>query len=190
MRKLLLPFLLALLALSATSFTTGTSDNASDDNAIQWLSWEEAMTKQEKQPKAIMVFVHTKWCGWCDRMKKSTFSEPHLIDYINKNFYAVSLDAEQKEAIKFKDEVYKFVNKGRRGYHEFASKITSGRLSYPTTVFLDKDLEVLQPIPGYQKAEVFEKIVTYFGGDFYRNTPWEKYEKSYVPMPRKQLISD
>lgn len=186
MRKLLIPMILLVMIFSAYSFTPVNKGAAK----IKWLTWEQAMEKSQQNKKKIMVFIHTDWCGWCKRMDETTFDQDYLVKYINQNFYAVKFDAEQKEDIKHKDKVYKFVNKGRRGYHEFAAAITMGRLSYPTTVFFDENGDVIQPIPGYQAPDVFEMILTYFGGQHYQKTPWDKYEKNYIPMTKKQLTAD
>lgn len=89
----------------------------------------------EKDKKKIVVDIYTDWCGWCKRMDASTFQDPKVIKAINKNFYAVKFNAEQKEDINFKSKVYQFVPQGNRGYHSLAAEITQGRLSYPTFVF-------------------------------------------------------
>jgi thioredoxin-related protein len=87
----------------------------------------------------------------------------------------VKLDGEGKEPIAFKGKTYKFVPSGRRGYHEFAAALLQGRLSYPTVVFLDEKLNMLSPVPGYQKPEPFLSIAKYFGDDIYKDTDWETY---------------
>ena len=95
--------------------------------------------------------------------------------------------AEHKEDITFKERLYKFNSAGgRKGYHELASDLLKGRMSYPTVVFLDEDLNVIQPIPGYSDAPKFEAIINYFAGDHYKKTPWSTFEKNFKcgsPLP-------
>ena len=159
------------------AFLTTISLNA--QNRVQWLSWEEALEKYEQQPKKIFVDVYTNWCGWCKQMDKATFQKDHIAKYINENYYAIKFNAEQKEDILFNEKSYKFVKQGRRGYHELAAALLRGKLSYPTVVFLDEDLKVIQPIKGFQNPQNFELIMTYFAEDFYKNTPWKSYTKNY-----------
>lgn len=149
---------------------------------IMWLTWEEALQKQKENPKKIMVDIYTEWCGWCKRMNKSTFEDPKVIRYINENYYAVKFDAEYKEDIVFRERTFSYVPKGKRGYHALAAEITRGMLSYPTTVFLDENLKVIQAIKGYKNARDFEQIATYFGGNNHRKMPWASYCKSYKPI--------
>ncbi|NJN34371.1 MAG: hypothetical protein HC817_09085 [Saprospiraceae bacterium] len=57
-------------------------------------------------------------------------------------------------------------------------------MGYPTVVFLDENLSLIQAIPGYHAPDQFEMIMTYFGQDNHKKMPWSKYEKSYIPMKR------
>lgn len=180
--------LLTTLAIVAfTSFTykaesTKTTKPFASDK-IAWLTWEEAIEMNEKAPRKIVVDIYTEWCGWCKRMDASTFANPDIADYVNANYYAVKFDAEQKEDIIFKGKAYSFVANGKRGYHELAAEITGGMLSYPTTVFLDEELNVIQAIKGYKDASSFEQIATYFGGNNHKKQPWESYQKNYKSIP-------
>jgi len=61
-----------------------------------------------------------------------------------------------------------------------------GRLTLPSTVFLDEKLRVLQPISGYKDPETFEMIMTYYGDGHYKSTPYTLYQKSYVKFLSKK----
>jgi thioredoxin-related protein len=146
---------------------------------VNWVTWEQAEMLSKDEPRKIVVDVYTNWCGWCKKMDKTTFQNEEVADYLNKNFYAVKFDAEQKADIRLKDKVYKFVKSGKNGYHELAAEITFGKLSYPTVVFLDEKFDVIQPLAGFKDAEMFEMIMTYFGEDHHKTTPWNKYCAGY-----------
>lgn len=53
-------------------------------------------------------------------------------------------------------------------HHELAAELMRGRLSYPTIVFLDEELNVIQPIPGYQNPVDFQMILMYFADNYFR----------------------
>lgn len=144
---------------------------------VEWMSWEEAIEQAttDKKPKKLFIDVYTDWCGWCKKMDKETFQNPEVAAYMKDNFYMVKLDAEQKDPIIFQGKTYKYIPSGRRGYHELAAALLNGRLSYPTVVFLDENLNMLSPVPGYQKPEPFLNIAKYFGDNIYKDKDWKTY---------------
>ena len=155
---------------------------------VEWLSFEEAIEKMEKEEKKIFVDMYTDWCGWCKKMDKATFQQPHIAKYLNEYYYPVKFDAEYKEEIVFEDKTYKFIRSGRRGYHELAAELCKslGKLSFPTTIFINEEMEVLQPIAGYIDPQKFEVIMTYFGEDHFKKTPWKKYSETYYSMTQEK----
>ena len=146
---------------------------------INWLSWDEAQARNKKEPRKFIVDVYTQWCGWCKKMDRETFEQAEIVKYINSNFYAIKFDAETKTPINFKDKTYEYIKSGASGYHQLAYEIMFGKLSYPTIVFLDEKLNVLQPLPGYKDPTSLDKIMKFFAEDYYQNTPWKKYEEMY-----------
>ncbi|SDG40132.1 Protein of unknown function, DUF255 [Dyadobacter soli] len=147
---------------------------------IQWLTIEEAFAKIQKEPRKVLIDVYTDWCGWCKVMDRETFKDKAVTDYINKKFYAVKLDAEQKGTIKLGDKEFKYLAQGGRGINEIALALTNNQPSYPTTVFLDDKFNMIQPLPGYLKAKEFHQIITFFGDDYHKKQDFESYKaKTY-----------
>jgi thioredoxin-related protein len=144
---------------------------------VTWLSWSEAaeLASTDKNPKKIFVDIYTDWCGWCKKMDKDTFQNTEVAKYMEANFYMVKLDGEGKEPIEYKGKTFKFVPSGRKGYHEFAAALMNGKMSYPTTVFLDEEMKMLSPVPGYQKPQPFLNIAKYFGDNIYKEKDWKTY---------------
>ncbi|MFC2175840.1 thioredoxin family protein [Bacteroidota bacterium] len=143
--------------------------------AIKWVSLEEADSLRRIEHKKVLVDVYTDWCGWCKRMDATTFSDPKVVEYINANYYAVKLNAEQKSPITLGGKTYEFVPNGRRGYHEIANELLQGKMSYPTTVFLDENMNMIQPVAGYLDAPTIQPILEYLAQNAYRETPWEDW---------------
>lgn len=144
---------------------------------IKWLSWDEAvqLSQTDAKPKKMFIDVYTDWCGWCKKMDKETFQNPEVSKYMQENFYMVKLDAEGKDPIEYKGNTFKFVPSGRRGYHELAAALLQGKLSYPTVVFLDEEMNMLSPVPGYQQVQPFMQIAKYFGDNIYKDKDWQSY---------------
>lgn len=146
---------------------------------IHWLTLEEALEKNKTEKRKIFIDVFTDWCGWCKRMDETTFTDPSVAQYMNDHFYAVKFNAEQTGDIQFNNKTYRFKNSGGRGCHELATEWLNNRLTFPTSVFLDENLNLIQPLPGYQDGPKLEAILNYFGTDSHRTTPWETYQKNF-----------
>jgi thioredoxin-related protein len=170
-----------LIAAFTISGSTGfRSDRvAAAPDGIQWMTIEQAYAKMKTAPRKILIDVYTDWCGWCKVMDRETFKNKEVIDYINKKYYAVKLDAEQKEAITLGNQ--KFQSQGRT--HDLALALTNNQPSYPTTVFLDDQFQMIQPLPGYMKAREFHEVITFFGENYHKKEAFETYKaKTYKAL--------
>ena len=142
----------SILQLGAITFLmflhTSCHSQESTSSMIQWMSFEEAVSKCDKAPKKIFIDIYTDWCGWCKKMDKSTFSEKAVADYINQNYYAVKLDAETKDSIVFRDKVFKFVPEYKA--NELAVALLGGKMGYPSYVLMDENYTLMsQPVQSY-----------------------------------------
>ncbi len=164
-----------------TTYPSNQAKAPAEVESIRWYTLQEALELSKSSGKRkLFIDVYTTWCGWCKRLDETTFVDPAVARYINKHYYAVKFDAEQTNDIVFKDKTYKFKRNGNRGHHELAAEWLNNRLSYPTMVFLDENLNTIQSIPGYQEARKLEAILNYFGTDSHKTTPWETYERKFV----------
>jgi thioredoxin-related protein len=150
------------------------------EETIEWLSIEEAVEKNKLAPRKILVDVYTDWCGWCKKMDQTTFKDPMIVKYVSETYYAVKFNAEQQKDIELRGKKYQFVRNGGRGYHELAAEWLNNRMGYPTMVFLDDEMNLIQPIAGFQQADKFDVILHYFGTNSHKTTPWETYERKYL----------
>lgn len=152
-------------------------------NAIEWMTFDEVIEAQKKEKKKIFVDMYTDWCGWCKRMDATTFKDKKVVKIINENYYPVKFNAEVDKEIEFKGEKYKLIRRGKKKYHElaveFIKKSSRPSLSYPTFIFIDENLEIIQPIKGYKKADQMVPILKYFAGDHHKKQSWNEYKNSF-----------
>ncbi len=155
------------------------SYNIKAQESIKWLSFEEAIAINKKKPKPILIDVYTDWCVYCKRMDLYTYSNKTISDYINKHFYPVKLDGEEKKDILYKEHTFKFQKNGSRGFHQLAASLMDGKLSYPTTIFLSEKEELLDRIPGYLDKAMMEKVIAYFANKAYKTKKWDDFNKDF-----------
>ena len=153
---------------------------------INWLSIEEVEEAMKKEPKKIMIDVHTVWCGPCKMMMKNTFTNAEVISYVNENYYAVKFNAEGPDSVTFKGTTYSNPQydpakaKSRNGTHEFTMAIApvNGRIAYPTVVYMDEEFRILSPVQGYLQPSQILPILHYFGDNAYQEQSWSDYSTS------------
>ncbi|MDA8693327.1 thioredoxin fold domain-containing protein [Saprospiraceae bacterium] len=127
------------------------SDTHLNTGGLQWTTFD--MLPNNKDNKKYFVDVYTDWCGWCKVMDKKTFTDTKVQEYLNDNFHLVKFNAEQKAPITFKDKIYEWQSGGRSGYNTLAKELMGGRMSYPTMVYLDENMNLIRSIPGYKKPD-------------------------------------
>ena len=177
MKKILLFALIAVAGGMGLAAFTFASPEPPAPAPLKWYTWEEAIKLNKTNPKKMFVDVYTDWCGWCKRMDKSTFVDPKVMEYMSANFYAVKLNAEQKEDIQFNGETFKFVdNGGGRGVHTLAYALLDGKMGYPSMVYLNEKYERIMISPGYKEVPDMLKELKFAAEDKYKETSWEDYK--------------
>ena len=150
-----IPFLLLAVFISSTAFRAIKKSSRDKEQKIEWLTIEEAYKKNDRKPRKIFVDVYTDWCGWCKAMERNTFNNPEVIEYVNKNYYAVRLNAEGKKQVSLGD-----LTTTEQGV---ASAFNVN--SYPTIVYLEKDFKTFTPQPGYREPQQFLGDLKQFKAD-------------------------
>ncbi len=161
--------LLLIITLSIAAHSCSFAQTAE----IKWMTLQEAEAAMKKKPKKLFVDIYTGWCGWCKRLDATTYKDPAVVEYINKNFYSVKLDAETKETITYQGKSYDF--DASRKINLVASLFMGASSGYPTLTYLDENLKVLTVNPGYVEAPMFLKTLKYYGDNYYLNMDVNTY---------------
>jgi uncharacterized protein YyaL (SSP411 family) len=103
------PLLILTLAIAALFASFRNSTSSAEQETVRWYSFEEALKANEIKKKKIFVDIYTDWCVWCKKMDKSTFRDPKVANYLNKHFYPVKFNAEQKRDNVYNDHTFRFV---------------------------------------------------------------------------------
>lgn len=153
---------------------------------IKWMTMNEALAAQKKQPKKIFMDAYTTWCGPCKLLDRNTFTNEDVIKYINKHYYPVKFNAEGTEEVKYREHTftnpdYDPERKGRNSTHQFARamKITG----YPSLIFFDEKGDLIGPIPGYRTPHQLELFLKLFVKEDYKKitTPeaFQNYSENF-----------
>ncbi|MEO1516574.1 MAG: DUF255 domain-containing protein [Bacteroidota bacterium] len=166
---------LGLVFVLATAFVDR-PDPVEAKETVKWYTWEEAVEANKKAPKKFMIDIYTSWCGWCKVMDRKTFSDPKIAALLNKEFYPIKLDAEQKEEIIYNDHTFNYVGQGRRGVHTLAYSLLDGQMSYPSIVFMDESVKRIMVSKGFKNAKDFMQELQYTSGGHYTEKTFEEFK--------------
>ncbi len=123
---------------------------------IAWTKFENLNDSLKNNPKKVIVKIETDWCGYCKLMDVNIYNHKKTKKQLAKDYYFVKLNAESKQQIIFRNQLFKPTDKPR-GKHELAVSLNGkdNAMSYPTTVVLTENLEVTKRLNGYLKRKHF-----------------------------------
>lgn len=176
MKNILYLFVLVIL----TSFKPAARETA---ETINWVTMEEALELQKKNPKKIFMDVYTNWCGPCKMLDKNTFQNEDVANYVNKHYYAVKFNAEGNDALTYKDQTFGNPNydpakaNSRNSAHQFSRFLKVN--AYPTMVFFDEQGNYITPIAGYLKPQQLELYLKLFQSDAYKDMKTQEQFNEY-----------
>ncbi|MEO7961036.1 MAG: DUF255 domain-containing protein [Ginsengibacter sp.] len=144
---------------------------------LDWLEINLVSEKIQNESRPVIIDLYTNWCYWCKVMDKKTYSNKKVIDYINNHFYAVKLDAETKGVVKWKNKDYQYNNNYK--VNEFAMYVTSGQLSFPSTIIIPDMNSAPIAIAGFMEPKEIESILKYFGEGAYKKQNFQEYQSKF-----------
>jgi thioredoxin-related protein len=129
---------------------------------LQSRSFEAIDSLQQTQKRKIIVFIHTDWCQFCQRMKNTTFRNPEIRESLNSHFYFVNFNAEEKRDIKFNNRIFKYQPTGNNvGVHELALQLgtINGQIVYPVLCVLNERNEIILQYNNYLNPADFKLVL-------------------------------
>ncbi|MFN8348443.1 MAG: thioredoxin family protein [Spirosomataceae bacterium] len=129
---------------------------------LRWTSFEHLTDSLRKERRPLLIFIHTDWCKYCKMMEMKTFSDPAVVQALNNRFYCLDLDAEEARTLPFLNKSYRFKPSGvNTGIQELAEVLgaENGKLSYPTTVFFDQNLQLQSRRVGVLEAKQLRQVL-------------------------------
>ncbi len=121
--------------------------SAQTEDGINWISFSQLEVALSEQPRPVLLSFYTDWCAYCKKMDRTAFRNPEVIETINANFYAVRMDAESPDTVRFGGRDYENREWGRqrRPVHEIPRLLASRRdrpFSVPAHVLIDKEFSI------------------------------------------------
>jgi thioredoxin-related protein len=144
---------------------------------VQWITWEQMTEMSKSQKRKILVDIYTDGCMPCKNMDLTTFANPMVAKSVNECYYAVKFDAKQRSEMIYKDKTFEYDCNHGTCYHSLAFELTSGQLSFPSLVFLDENMNIIQQLPNFQEASHFNNVMGWVCQNYYKKMPLPSYLK-------------
>lgn len=122
--------------------------------------FEELENLQKSETRNVIVFIKTDWCNYCKLMENTTFKNQKVTEKINRNFYFIDFNAEEKRDINFAGKTFHYKPTGiNTGVHELAETLTEGKTTYPSLIILNPQNEIIFHYNGYLKSSELLDII-------------------------------
>ncbi len=120
------------------------SPRANRASEIVWRRWgEEAFAEAQRLERPVLLSLSAVWCHWCHVMDETSYSDPRVIELINRDYVPVRVDNDRNP------DVNRRYNMG----------------GWPTTAFLTGTGEVLTGatyLPPDQMVSALERVKAFF----------------------------
>src|SRR3989338_54358 len=115
------------------------------ESPIKWQEYNhDSFELAKKEDKPVFMLITAVWCYWCHVYRDETLHDGQVVDYLNKNFIPVFVDADKRQ--------------------DLTRQYLAG--GWPSTVIFSPDGREVSRINGHIKKQdllnYLEKIVKFF----------------------------
>ena len=135
---------------------------------VQWLSFDAAVAKAQKENKHVVVDVYTNWCGWCKVMDRQTYGNADVAAYLMENFALAKVNGESAAKLMWQGKTLT--------EREFAKAV--GVTGYPATYFMKPNSDILGGVAGYIKAPDMLIYTKYVHTKYYEKGKLQQFADS------------
>ena len=131
-------------------------------SSAKWLEFDELTPAMRTEVRPVIIQVGTSWCNYCKMMDQQVYQNREVAAFIEAHFYPLKLNAESRDEIVFLGKKYAYVPSGpHTGRHQLADVLAGekGKLQYPTTVVLNRQLQPVFRHAGYLGVEELLSIL-------------------------------
>lgn len=152
---------------------------------IHWVNVNDLDKKMKQQPRKIFIDVYDRYNIADNVMRLRVYNIPPIADYLNRHFYPVTVEARAQDTLIFNGKEYPPSDK--YPYNTLAIKLLNGYMTFPAALVLDSTYKTIDLERAFLTPEVFYKIITYFGGDYYKTMSFKEYLNKYADKLEEKL---
>ncbi len=141
---------------------------------IHWITMNEMLEKQKIQPRKVFIDIYNNYNIAQTIMRLKIYNDRQIANYMNRNFYNVTVPLTSKEEFTIKGVKYK--NSGAPlNYNQFAVAVLNGKMKFPAFVILDKKFNLLNRTQAFVLKKNFFDIIRFYGDDDFKTQTYKQY---------------
>jgi thioredoxin-related protein len=158
------------------------SVNIDHSGNINWLTIQEAVLEQTKEPKKLLIYFYSDYFQNVSShlMTEITLKNPKISKYINENYYPIIIPASTTDTIRMFNKV--FVNDQKSpGYpHQFVISLLQNHMIFPSIIFFNEQNEMLSPLQGYFAPNIIEPYIHFVSENAFKDQKWKTYYENFI----------
>jgi len=162
-------FIFAVL-LGAVMATVSCKEQAGqhDRGGMTWYSYTDGFKLARSQKKPVVMFFYADWCRYCKLMDSTTYSDVSIVKKLKDSFVSIRVDTTSENGI---------IRMDNRDVPVSDMLMRFGVTGMPTTLFFDRNGDLVTGIPGYIEKEVFTPLLGYLQDECYlKKVSFEDYK--------------
>ena len=145
-----------------------TAGEAKAGEKVQWLGFDAAIARAQKENKHLIVDVYTNWCSWCKVMDRQTYGNADVAAYLNEHFVLAKVNGESATKLTWQG----------KELTERAFARAVGVKGYPSTFFMKPNADLLGGVPGYIKSPDMLIYAKYISTRYYEKGKIQQFADS------------
>jgi thioredoxin-related protein len=166
--------------LSLGAFPTRAADSSESfllaaQREIPWHSYAQGFSQAQQEKKFMVLTFVADWCGYCTKMRETTFADPDVIKATQRWFVPIQVEEKsQKPAV--------FEGRHIREKELLSAYEVSG---FPATVILKPNGEVLTRLFGYIEPREFDALLKFVGTHSYEKMTFVAFKQKFAKFIKK-----
>lgn len=142
---------------------------------LKWLAPTEVFNANAQRKKKTLVFINTDWCNACKVMKRASFIDSSVADYVKDKFDLVDFNPEITDSLRFMGMNFGNPRTQQMPFHQLTFALAKNNFILPTLALLDENMNLLDAVSFYIQPAFLKDIARYYGDDVYKKKQWKEF---------------